>query len=165
MAQRSGNDMAGRGSGPHHTAIASKPASITVSRDGQKWFVSIQTERAVKQPVHPSSSIVGIDLGVVRFATLSNGEVIPPARSLEKKEKRLKRYQRRMARRVKFSNNWANGAGNWNISRTGSVDGCFRFRHRTRAASVQAVDTPARKTVPHRQSFCVCNAVIPKTRI
>jgi putative transposase len=45
-------------------------------------------------------------LGVVRFATLSNGEVIPPVHALEKKQIRLKRYQRMMARRVKFSNNW-----------------------------------------------------------
>ena len=47
-----------------------------------------------------------MDLGVVRFATLSNGEAIPPAHSLAKKQKRLKRYQRMMARRVKFSRNW-----------------------------------------------------------
>jgi putative transposase len=32
--------------------------------------------------------------------------VIAPAHSLAKKQKRLKRYQRMMARRVKFSHNW-----------------------------------------------------------
>jgi transposase len=81
-------------------ALEGQPSNLTVSREGHKWFVSVQTEREVKQPVHPSSSIVGIDLGVVRFATLSNGEVIPPAHSFERKEKRLKRYQHRMARRT-----------------------------------------------------------------
>jgi putative transposase len=80
--------------------------NVTVSREGKHWFVSIQTEFEIEPPVHPSHSIVGIDLGVVRFATLSNGEVIPPVHALEKKQIRLKRYQRRMARRVKFSNNW-----------------------------------------------------------
>jgi len=40
-----------------------------VCRDGEKWFVSIQTEQEVEEPVHQSSSIVGIDLEVVRFAT------------------------------------------------------------------------------------------------
>ena len=49
--------------------------------------------------------MVGIDLGVVRFATLSNGEVVPPCQALKQKQARLKRYQRMMARRVKFSQN------------------------------------------------------------
>ena len=81
-------------------------SNVTVSRQGTKWFVSIQTEREVESPVHPSSSVVGIDLGVVRFATLSSGEVVEPCNALKKKETRLKRYQRRMARRKKFSRNW-----------------------------------------------------------
>jgi putative transposase len=87
--------------------ITGEPCNITVSCDEcRKWFVSIQTEREVQKPVHPSSSIVGIDLGVVRFATLSNGEVIQPLKSLKRKQERLKRYQRRMARRVKCGSNW-----------------------------------------------------------
>ena len=59
--------------------IEGEPSNVTVCRDGEKWLVSIQTEHAVEEPVHPSSSIVGIDLGVVRLATLSNREVIQPA--------------------------------------------------------------------------------------
>jgi len=86
--------------------IEGAPANVSVCRDGDKWFVSIQTEREVEKPVHQSSSMVGIDLGVVRFATLSNREVIQPCNPLQKKQARLKRYQRMMARRVKFSKNW-----------------------------------------------------------
>jgi putative transposase len=59
----------------------------------------------VEKPVHPSSSLVGIDLGVVRFATLSNGEVVQPCHALKQKQAGSKRYQRRMARRRKFSEN------------------------------------------------------------
>jgi putative transposase len=54
--------------------IRGPPSKVTVSCNGGKWFISIQTP-----------TMVGIDLGVVRFATLSNGE---------------------MARRRKFSQNW-----------------------------------------------------------
>jgi putative transposase len=86
--------------------IQGEPSNITVSRAGRKWLVSIQTEREVENPVDPASSMVGIDLGVVRFATVSNGEVIEPCNALKKKEARLKRYQRMMARREKFSRNW-----------------------------------------------------------
>jgi putative transposase len=80
--------------------------NVTVSRDGNKWFISIQTQRALNSPIHPSTSIVGVDLGVVRFATLSNGEAIKPCNALKNRQARLKRYQCMMARRVELSKNW-----------------------------------------------------------
>ena len=64
-------------------SIQGRASTITVSCDGGKWFASIQTERETEKPVHPARSMVGVDLGVVRFATLSNGEVIPPALSAD----------------------------------------------------------------------------------
>src|SRR5690625_494027 len=38
--------------------------NVTVSQSGGKWFVSIQTEREVKQPVPQSTTAVGIDMGI-----------------------------------------------------------------------------------------------------
>ena len=46
--------------------------NVTVSQSCGKWFVSIQTEREVADPVHPSNSVVGVDMGAARFATLSD---------------------------------------------------------------------------------------------
>lgn len=80
--------------------------NVTISLSGGKYFFSIQTRREVPEPVHPSASVVGIDVGITRFATLSDGTVIEPLNSFKKHQKRLKHYQRRMARKVKFSNNW-----------------------------------------------------------
>jgi len=80
--------------------------NITIGRSGGKWYASIQTEREVEQPDHPSASIVGVDMGIARFATLSNGTVFDPVNSFKKKQQRLARYQRSMARKQKFSNNW-----------------------------------------------------------
>jgi putative transposase len=80
--------------------------NVTVSGKQGKWFVSIQTERDVEQPAHPSASMIGVDLGVVRFATLSDGTVFEPADSLKQRQERLSRHQRAMARKQKFSNNW-----------------------------------------------------------
>lgn len=80
--------------------------NITVSSKAGKWFISIQTEREIEDPTHPSASMVGVDLGVARFATLSNGKVIRPINSFKQKQVRLARYQRAMSRKVKFSNNW-----------------------------------------------------------
>jgi putative transposase len=86
--------------------ILGTPKNVTVSSAAGKWFVSIQTEREVDVSVHPSRSCVGIDVGVARFATISDGSFMAPANSFRKHEQRLARYQRAMSRKVKFSNNW-----------------------------------------------------------
>jgi putative transposase len=80
--------------------------NVTVSSNGGKWCVSIQTERDVEQPVHPATSIVGIDVGITRFATLSDGSFIQPLNTFKKHEQQLAKYQRQMSRRQKFSQNW-----------------------------------------------------------
>ena len=86
--------------------IEGTPKQVTVSLSAGKWFVSIQTEREVPEPVHPSQSIVGIDMGVARFATLSDGSSIRPLHSFRKYEKKLAKLQRKLAKRVKFSAHW-----------------------------------------------------------
>ncbi|MCL6547249.1 MAG: transposase [Bryobacteraceae bacterium] len=86
--------------------IQGEPKNVTVSRRGRHWFMSIQAEREVPAPVHPSTSAVGIDLGVSRFATLSDGTVYEPLNSFRRLEKKLAREQRRLSRKSKFSKNW-----------------------------------------------------------
>jgi putative transposase len=86
--------------------ILGRAKNITVSCSGAKWFISIQTEREVAEPVHPSTSIIGVDVGIIRFATLSDGSFIEPLNTFRKHEQRLARYQRAMSRKTKFSNNW-----------------------------------------------------------
>jgi putative transposase len=80
--------------------------NITVSQSGGHWYISIQTEREVEQPVHPSTSIIGIDVGIAKFATLSDGTIFEPVNSFKKHQQRLARYQRSMSRKKKFSSNW-----------------------------------------------------------
>jgi putative transposase len=80
--------------------------NITISQSGSKWYASIQTEREVTQPVPTATNAVGIDVGITRFATLSDGSFVAPLNSFKKHEVRLRRYQRAMSRKVKFSKNW-----------------------------------------------------------
>ena len=80
--------------------------NVTVRCTGGKWYFSVQTVREVEQPLHPSDSMVGIDLGIVRFATFSDGTVVEPLSSFRKHQERLRRYPRAMSRKAKFSNNW-----------------------------------------------------------
>ncbi|WP_420212192.1 RNA-guided endonuclease InsQ/TnpB family protein [Burkholderia aenigmatica] len=80
--------------------------NATVSFNAGKWCVSIQTEREVEQPVPHATSVIGIDVGIARFATMSDGTFVAPLNSFRKHEARLRRCQRAMSRKVKFSNNW-----------------------------------------------------------
>lgn len=80
--------------------------NVTVSLSGGKWFVSIQTEREVPNPVPAATGAVGIDMGVARFATMSDGSFLAPHGSFKRHEIRLRRHQRAMSRKTKFSNNW-----------------------------------------------------------
>ena len=80
--------------------------NVTVSLSGGKWFASIQTQREVEQPLPTATTAIGIDVGVARFATMSDASFITPLNSFRKHQQRLAHYQRRMSRKVKFSNNW-----------------------------------------------------------
>ena len=63
--------------------IEGQPKNVTVSIVAGKVFVSIQTEREVEPVMHPSTSLVGVDWGVVNFVTMSNGEVVGQCAPLE----------------------------------------------------------------------------------
>ncbi len=82
------------------------PKNITVTRSGLHWFISIQTEREIPEPMHPSTSIVGIDVGIAKFATLSDGTVFEPINSFKKHQRKLARLQRTLSLKKKFSSNW-----------------------------------------------------------
>jgi len=80
------------------------PSSVTVSRDAtNRWHVSLLFDDDI-EPFPWSGNDIGIDLGLKSFAVLSDGTVIDHPNLLRKKEKRLARYQRIMAKRVKGSN-------------------------------------------------------------
>lgn len=79
--------------------------NVTVSQKCNKWYVSIQTE--FEQPDQtPNGGEVGIDMGVVRLATLSNGQYFEPSNSYKKSLLKLAKLQRQMSHKTKFSNNW-----------------------------------------------------------
>ena len=69
--------------------VLGTPKNVTVSSKAGKWFVSIQTEREVETPIHSATSIIGVDLGITHFATLSDGTFIPPINALKKNQDKL----------------------------------------------------------------------------
>jgi putative transposase len=86
--------------------VLGEARNITVSHSGSKWYASIQTVREVDPAVRSDTTAIGIDLGIARFATLSDGGYIAPLNSFRRHAARLRRYQRAMSRKVKSSKNW-----------------------------------------------------------
>ena len=87
-------------------AVLGTIKNVTVNCSSHTWHVSIQTEREVAQPITKATSLVGIDLGITRFATLSDGIVINPLNSFKHHQQALAKAQRVMSRKEKFSRNW-----------------------------------------------------------
>lgn len=77
--------------------------SVTVRRDSAgRFFLSFTTTTAPDVPqFEPVEGAVGVDLGVSALATTSAGEKIGVSRALEVKERRLRRYQRAQARKLR----------------------------------------------------------------
>ena len=105
--------------------------NVTVSHSGGKWFISIQTQRELEQPLPTSTTAIGIDVGIARFATLSDGSYIAPLNSFKTHQQRLARYQRRMSRKQKFSNNWKKAKAKVQKLHTAIANARKDFLHKT----------------------------------
>jgi transposase len=75
-----------------------KVLSATVSEQAGHWYVSIQVQQewAVAANHGP---VVGVDLGVTRLATLSEGSAEPNPRHLMRRLKKITRLHRMVSRR------------------------------------------------------------------
>jgi putative transposase len=111
--------------------------NVTVSERAGHWYVSIQTAREVEAPVHPSASVIGIDVGVKRFATLSDGSFIAPLDSFRRHERRLARAQRALARKQKGSNNYRKARAKVARVHARIADARNDFLHKTSATISQ----------------------------
>jgi putative transposase len=82
------------------------PTMVIVSREPDgRWFVTFAVDEEEPPPAAPTGEAVGLDLGLKSFAVTSEGSRIGHPRHMERQERRLKRYQRQMARRTAGSRN------------------------------------------------------------
>ncbi len=78
---------------------------ITISKDTtSRYFISIHFETDWS-PLEDLQTSVGIDVGIKTLAVLSNGEKLENPKFLPLAEKRIKKLQRRVYKKVKGSNN------------------------------------------------------------
>ena len=82
--------------------------NATIERDTtNKYYVSVLVEETefIKEKVKPTS-IVGIDLGIKDLVITSDGEKYSNPKEILKREKQLKRIQKKLSRQVRGSNNY-----------------------------------------------------------
>jgi putative transposase len=78
--------------------------SATVSEQAGHWYVSVLVEQEQAVPVN-RGPVVGVDLGVKKLATLSDGTEEPNPRHLKQRLSKIKRCQRAVSRKRKGSRN------------------------------------------------------------
>ncbi len=79
--------------------------SATVSREADRWYVSLAVEVEIPDPLPVQGEPVGIDRGLTHFAVFSTGEKVEAPKSLEKSLKKLRRLSRQLSRKQKGSKN------------------------------------------------------------
>lgn len=111
--------------------LPSDPSSVTVIKDcAGRYFLSFVVE-ILPVAVEPENQGVGVDLGIKTFAVLSTGEKVASP-NYDKLNRKIRREQRKLARRVKGSNR--------------------RERVRLRIAKLQARKADIRKDFLHKLS-------------
>ena len=81
--------------------------NVTISKRSGHWYISFGTEKELlEKPVHPSKTAVGVDLGIKKLVTTSEGELFNPKNSFKKNQVKLAKLQRKLRKKVKFSENW-----------------------------------------------------------
>ena len=80
---------------------------VEIRRSAKRWWVCIVVDMGAAPTPRPVRSVVGIDLGLTDFATLSTGETISNPRHFRTAQRTLKRRQQAFARKRKGSANRA----------------------------------------------------------
>lgn len=89
-----------------HRPLEGKVKNVTVSRTKSgRYYAAFQVEMEMAKPVC-CGEMVGIDVGLVRFAVLSDGRRIANPHNLLQAERRLQRLQRQLSRKRKGSQGW-----------------------------------------------------------
>jgi putative transposase len=84
-----------------HRPLAGECKTLTVQRDAAgNWYACLSCV-VEPQPLPPTDKVVGVDVGLTHFATLSNGVSIDNPRFFRQDEKALAKAQRRLSKETK----------------------------------------------------------------
>src|SRR5207253_2078954 len=73
--------------------------TVTIKREVNGWYVIFSVETNQCRFIPRTGEVVGVDVGIENFATLSTGATIAPPQHLRQAERRLKTAQRNVSRK------------------------------------------------------------------
>lgn len=89
-----------------HREIIGEPNRCTVIREIDRWYAAIQVEVPdIKVPCHNDKPPIGIDLGVINLAVLSDGTTFTNPHYLKQSVEKVKALQRSLSRKKPGSKN------------------------------------------------------------
>jgi putative transposase len=125
-----------------HRAVVGRVKTLQLKREHRRWYVIVATDAEVA-PLPPTGRSVGVDVGVARFLTISDGEVVANPRFLDAAQQRIADLQRRKQRARPGSGNRRRLrqalARDWRKVRNRRRD----FHHKTARALVDTCDALA----------------------
>jgi putative transposase len=80
-----------------HRPVVGRVKTLQLKREGRRWYIVVVTETET-MPLPSTGRSVGVDLGVARFLTTSDGKVVPNPRFLDAAQRRITDLQRRAER-------------------------------------------------------------------
>lgn len=86
-----------------HRPVQGKIKTCTIKREGDHWYVVLVCEVEVQPHTPYLDEAVGLDLGTMKLATLSTGDVIENPRHYRHAEKKLERAQQALSRKKRVS--------------------------------------------------------------
>jgi putative transposase len=89
-----------------HRPLEGTIKQLIIKRQGQKWYAIFCVKRQASPLAIDNTNAIGLDVGLNKFAVLSNGVDYENPRFLRKKEKRLKKAQGKLSMRKKGSANY-----------------------------------------------------------
>lgn len=81
-----------------HRPVIGKVKTVSVKREGAKWFVVLTAEQEQPEPLPRTGSVIGIDLGIANYLAGSNGNFVPNPRHGRRNAARLEAAQRALAK-------------------------------------------------------------------
>ncbi|WP_326793766.1 transposase (plasmid) [Streptomyces sp. NBC_00841] len=87
-----------------HRPVVGKVKTVSVKREGKRWYVILTAEQTAPKPLPATGSVVGIDMGIANFLADSGGEFIENPRHGRKAAAKLEAAQQAVARCKRRSN-------------------------------------------------------------
>jgi putative transposase len=126
-----------------HRAVQGRVKTISLVREGRRWYVVLSCDDVPTNPLPGTGRDVGIDVGVARFATTSEGEIVANPRFARVTADELAAAQQSLSRKKQGSNNRRRAravvAEVHRRTRNRRAD----FQHKTARAIVERYDTIA----------------------